>query len=720
MTCVSHSDLLWNATCLLAEQRLSTWQSLLAGSGLRPMTLLLELFAFLSPLFHLVQSVSHGSWAAAFTGGLVPLVQLGWKWGNQRSVEIRCERLRQKVTSLHEFQNVLKDDTGNPTAAKLFHNAQREREEALLALSNLATQREQRKSVEPGPVRHWFLLYAPTGIASLTLHVLFYACLSATVILLSVLVLVGLRDRSALAGFEIGIGVWLMLVLIVRTVAAAVDRVGAPSRLEHWVLLYKPERPAGWILRGLFYITLTFTLLIAPVLVSMVRVDGDSAEVLLGFGAFATIPLFLRYLVFLLERKREPNRFEKWLLLYRPTGIGGWVLRILFYVSLTFSISVLAAVLITAKEPDDDVQGTLGGLALFVVLTFLSQGLTAALEQNRQPNRFQRWFLLYRPARRAGWIAHGLFYLCVVVCVVFMAFMVIGAPEEPDPSERHLLLAMFASNAVMTIVFRGLAIDYDPNAPSTPEPGAFRSALLLHSPTRQVLWIPQILFYVLLFGLLTDIMLSIDEPDEVIVPAYLALLALAFRQFVASYDRTTNPAWVKWLMLAHPSSPIAWIPRTMFYAAMLSLPAVLVRLVRAANGQMSIHAMGENTNFLVWVVIPTVLIVLASQGWAESYELPPNSLLPSTANRMLAIRNALLLYVPIRLAAWLPVMVFYLVGVTLILTVANFPAVRIPERFDKTVVEVMLLCLLVSASGWARRYRLAGPAQVLSRLDPPD
>lgn len=115
------------------------------------------------------------------------------------------------------------------------------------------------------------------------------------------LVLVGLRDRSALAGFEIGIGVWLMLVLIVRTVAAAVDRVGARSRLEHWVLLYKPERPAGWIFRGLFYITLTFTLLIAPVLVSMVRVDRDSAGVLLGFGAFATIPLFLRYLVFLLD-----------------------------------------------------------------------------------------------------------------------------------------------------------------------------------------------------------------------------------------------------------------------------------------------------------------------------------------------------------------------------------------------------------------------------------
>lgn len=115
--------------------------------------------------------------------------------------------------------------------------------------------------------------------------------------------------------------------------------------------------------------------------------------------------------------------------------------------------------MITAKEPDDHLQGTLGGLALFVVLTFLSQGLTAALEQNRQPNRFHRWFLVYRPARRAGWIAHGLFYLFVVVCVVFMAFMIIGAPEEPDPSERHLLLAMFASNAVMTIVFRGLAID---------------------------------------------------------------------------------------------------------------------------------------------------------------------------------------------------------------------------------------------------------------------
>lgn len=95
--------------------------------------------------------------------------------------------------------------------------------------------------------------------------------------------------------------------------------------------------------------------------------------------------IFLRYLVFLLERKREPNRFEKWLLPYRPTGIGGWVLRILFYVSLTVSISVLAAVLITAKEPDDDLQGTLGRLALFVVLTFLSQDLTAALEQNRQP-----------------------------------------------------------------------------------------------------------------------------------------------------------------------------------------------------------------------------------------------------------------------------------------------------------------------------------------------
>lgn len=680
------------------------------------MTLLLELFAFLSPLFHLVQSVSHGSWAAAFTGGLVPLVQASWKWWKQRTLETQSERLRQKVTSLQEFLNALKDDTAISTVAKLFHDAQREREEALLALSNLAAQREQRRPTEPGPVRRWFLFYAPTGIASLILHVLFYIGLSATLVLLGVLVPLGVIDRSALSGFEIGIGVWIMVLLIVRTVAAAVDRVGAPSRFESWVLLYKPERLAGWILRGFFYITLTFTLLIAAVLAPTMRIDSDSAWALLGFGAFASIPLSLRCLVSLLERKREPNRFEKWLLLYRPTGITGWILRPLFYLSLTGSILMLVVGPMTAMEPDDDVQGTIIALALFAILTVVSQGLTAALEQNRPPNRLRRWLLLYRPVPRAGWIVHGLFFLCVVSVVALIA----AASGEHDPSDRRVALGFLASYVAMTIVLRGLAIDYQPNAPSPPEPGAFRSALLLHSPTRRVLWIPQLFFYLGLFSLAANIVYLVDESDVV---AYMALVTLGLRQFVASYDRATNPGWVKWLMLARPSSGIAWIPRTMFYTAMLSLPTVLLGLFRAANGQLSIHAIGQNTNFLVSTVIPIVLIVLASQGWAESYELTPNSLLPSTTTTTTAVRNALLLYAPVRLAAWLPVVLFYLAGVTLIVAVGNSPLLRIPKRFDRTLLEVVLLCLLISASGWARRYRLAGPrgaAQALSHPDHPD
>jgi hypothetical protein len=661
---------------------------------------LLELFSFLSPLVRLVQSLSKGSWETALTGGLIPLVQFGWKWWHQRSVENQAERVREKVVSLHRFLEALKDDAEHAVAAKLLDDARGEREEAILKLSQLAAARVLPDTSERSLLQRWFLFYAPTGFVSLILHVLFYVSLTAILLMSALVVPIGLSDSATRLGAEIGFGFWLVLVLAFRSVAVAVDTPGVPSRLERWLLLYKPSHPTGWILRGLFYASLLFVLVLTAALVPIMKLDNDSGMMLLGFGVLAAVPLLLRSLIALLERTREPNRFERWLLLYRPVQVTGWILRAVFYVSLIATSVVLTVMLGTTKGPDSDLQGSLMGLALCAGLAFFSRGLTVALERTHEPTRFERWFLLYRPTRRAGWILHGLFYLCIYALLVLFPTLF----EASTSDDMRVAIGVLTMYVFLVILFRGLAIDFDPNASPSNKPGWFRRLLLLYSPSRPALWILHVLFYLIVGSALSGLPFLIEDPAETLfVVGYVWFIALCLREFAIEYHSapTVTPRWAKWLILGRPSRPLAWIPRTILYSALLLLPPLFVNAFRDANDNLALRALRENVELILRGIVPTALIAIASRAWAAYYELPENTLDFTMAGKMSTIRKVLLLYSPARAAGWVPHTLFYLVGLVLIATVGNFSVLRIQNLSSRLIFELMLVCLLVSVWGWA-------------------
>ena len=669
------------------------------------MAILLELLSFLSPLARLVQSVSTRSWETALTGGLIPLVQFSWKWWHQRSLENQREKLREKVVSLQRFLQALKDETENTAAVKLSHDARLELEETLPRLAQLVTDKGVPRTSAPNLFQRWFLFYTPTGFVSLILHILFYICLAITVLISSVVVPIGARDWEVLGGIGTAAGMWVVFLLMIRTVAVAVDTPGKTSRLERWLLLYKPSHPAGWILRLFFYVSFTVVLLFAAILIPTLSFDKEWGSALFGFGVFAAVPLSLRVLIALLERTREPNRFERWVLLYRPKGLVGWILRITFYLSLSVALLLLALLPSDINDPDADLQGGIGALALFSVVSFLSRGLAVALEQTRAPKVWERWLLLYKPARRTGWIVHSLFYLCVSSLMTLVPALIF----ERKSADAGFLIGALVMFAFLVILFRGFALNFDPNASGSATPGRLCRLLLIYSPCARAAWILHILFYWILGSALFGLGVAIKEPDpeDLFAMGYMLLIALAIRQIATDYGPPpiASSRWAKWMMLGRPSHPLGWIPRTILYFAALSLPPMVVGTLQDANDKFALRALRENADFVLGALVPAILIAIASRGWAESYELPESSLHFSLTGRMRTIRKAFLLYTPSRSAGWIPHTLFYLAGVILITTATNSSTLRMRNRYGMPVFELMLVCLLVSAWGWARGYR---------------
>lgn len=598
----------------------------------------LQLFQFLTSLFHLVQSVAQWRDQKAFLGALIPVAQFGWKWWRERSHEYQKTKLREKVGDLQHFLVALENEPGeSPRTEKLRADTKAEREEAIVKLYKIACAAGLEAARVPNRLQRWFLFYAPTGVASLVLHILFYLMLPVAVLIpVSIGMLIQDRDPETAYGL-IGCAIFAAIFLMTRSVALAVDGVGSPNRVERWLLLFRPDKSSGWII------------------------------------------------------------------------------RVLFYLSLVLTSVALAGLFSTDAEPEqDDYIGKAALIALGFIPPFLLRSLAAALERARGPNRIERWLLLYRPSRGVGWIVHTLFYIGLTATFMMLIAFVAGtAKHGQDLAELGSALAGWL---VILAVFRAWAVRFDPLARNSTVRRRFQNFFLLYAPAKRGVWTLHILFYVSLLFLISALVAIplLGRGDERTLLALVStVVSMGFAAFVIrEWSRGFEPEQQgiqarRWRALLRPASrSIAWVPRIVLFCDVFFLPLALSVAFENENGDLTWRFLSWNWGYILRVLAPMIMIAIAADGWATSYWPSQWASLPISSSAGLGskLRHALLLYIPSPPAGWTPHVIFYLAGILLFAAMIRPSLLLLSRHLDRTVLEVMLLILFACARGWARSY----------------
>jgi hypothetical protein len=170
------------------------------------------------------------------------------------------------------------------------------------------------------------------------------------------------------------------------------------------------------------------------------------------------------------EPRESRGFFSRWLLLYAPSGVGGWCLHVSFFVMLSIAIFGAIGFASDWTGDSDDIDGLIGlGAALLIAF-----GLAALADQLDRKRRIgdtatgfprSRWvsfFLLYAPSGVAAWCLHILFFF--LIATVVFGSLGVASDWNTDPERSDAILG-FAIMAVIALVCRALARKLDRDAP---------------------------------------------------------------------------------------------------------------------------------------------------------------------------------------------------------------------------------------------------------------
>ena len=149
--------------------------------------------------------------------------------------------------------------------------------------------------------------------------------------------------------------------------------------------------------------------------------------------------------------------WQRWFLLYAPTGLWAWTLHVLFFISASFVAIGVVVMMGSLKDPE---LGSMAlGFGVFALLALLFRTWAVVVDQQRPApdsgatfhprSRAQRAFLLYKPSSAFAGVIHALYY----VCVLTLLLGVIGVAAEWDEDSGYALLGF----AICSLLPIGLA-----------------------------------------------------------------------------------------------------------------------------------------------------------------------------------------------------------------------------------------------------------------------
>jgi hypothetical protein len=361
----------------------------------------------------------------------------------------------------------------------------------------------------------WFLFYTPSrGLAWLA-HTLFFVSLTGLLLTVPLAFAEARKDPESIVAPV----VWLILTLLFRAWAGLLES-GHSYGLRQRLLLYAPSRPIGWLPRGLFYISLFATSIVAMALpIVLLSPGARDREVILGMIFAATLWLFLTLLfrawaVALDPRpsdaSREPARWRRWLLLYIPSRPAVFLLHVLFYFGpVVFYIALDTyflspterVILVNPAGQTVDMQAAQALPLIYLVLAILViRGWAASFHPAGDGARKRlRWLFLGRTSRRVGYIPRILYYVAAF-CLPLAIFTLF---EDDVHGGLSLAAPFHAWNyclwvtlpcAMVAISARGWAISLDATTAALQPPGGgfadrIRKVLLLDLPPDWQVWL---------------------------------------------------------------------------------------------------------------------------------------------------------------------------------------------------------------------------------------
>jgi hypothetical protein len=201
---------------------------------------------------------------------------------------------------------------------------------------------------------------------------------------------------------------------------------------------------------------------------------------------------------------------QRALLLHVPERRGRWFWHVVFYISLTASILVLAivplqterAILVISSIP-------------WLLLAVLSRTLAVRTTRRGgippgQLRGFRSWFLLYVPSRRVLWLTHACFYLCLLTVVEGVREIATGEFRTTPEAFAAVPVLYFALGA---LVSRGVSVGMDARGQGMPRPAAWlRLGLQPRTWNRRLLfWVGALLFYASVFMLPLVLFMTVLE-----------------------------------------------------------------------------------------------------------------------------------------------------------------------------------------------------------------
>jgi hypothetical protein len=346
-------------------------------------------------------------------------------------------------------------------------------------------------------------------------HTLFFVCLTGLLLTVPVAFAEARKDPDTIAAPV----VWLILTLLFRAWAGLLEN-GPSSGLRRLLLLYAPSRPIVWLPRGLFYISLFATSMVAIALPILLLSPGTrDREVILAMVFAAALWLFLTLLFRAWavaldphpsDASRKPARWRRWFLLYIPSRPAVFLLHVLFYLApVVFYIALDTyflspterVILVDPAGRTVDMQASQALPLVYLVLAILIiRDWAASFHPAGDGARKRlRWLFLARPSRRVGYIPRILYYAAALLLplAIFTRF------EDDVHGGLGLAAPFHAWNyslwvtlpcAMVAISARGWAISLDAGTAAL-QPGAtgfagrIRKALLLDVPPDWQVWL---------------------------------------------------------------------------------------------------------------------------------------------------------------------------------------------------------------------------------------